>query len=162
MDKTNSKAEIEKILDNTYTGVLSMCDGGKPYAVPVNHAYADGCFYFHGALEGKKLDLIRKNPAVTYVITKYYGKKEDFEGSLKCHGCWESVIVYGRAKLAEDKPGHAEAFKKFMKYYGRVDFNPSDHSSKKTVMIVLEAEEITAKRQSKTGPVESFVWRLSR
>lgn len=42
---------------------LGFSDQGKPYVVPVNFGYAveDGrtVFYFHGAREGRKIDLIR-------------------------------------------------------------------------------------------------------
>ena len=52
---------------------LGFSDQGKPYVVPVNFGYTveDGrtVFYFHGAREGRKIDLIsytgRTGPAAT-------------------------------------------------------------------------------------------------
>lgn len=47
---------------------LAMTDGGIPYIVPLNYGYeyADGAltFYFHSAKEGRKLEILKKNPAV--------------------------------------------------------------------------------------------------
>ena len=45
-----------------------MTDGGVPYIVPLNYGYeyADGelTFYFHSAKEGRKLEILKKNPTV--------------------------------------------------------------------------------------------------
>lgn len=47
---------------------LAMTDGGVPYIVPLNYGYeyADGAltFYFHSAKEGRKLEILKKNPTV--------------------------------------------------------------------------------------------------
>ena len=47
---------------------LAMTDGGVPYIVPLNYGYeyADGAltFYFHSAKEGRKLEILKKNPMV--------------------------------------------------------------------------------------------------
>ena len=45
-----------------------MVAGDSPYAVPLNHAYRDGRFYFHCANSGRKLDAIGRDPSVPYVI----------------------------------------------------------------------------------------------
>lgn len=48
---------------------LAMTDGGVPYIVPLNYGYeyADGAltFYFHSAKEGRKLEILKKNPTVS-------------------------------------------------------------------------------------------------
>ncbi len=92
-----SNEECERIIGGTYQGVLAMTVGDEPYAVPLNHAYRDGRFYFHCANAGRKLDTIGQNPNVAYVISKYYGDSAELAKAMKCHGHWESVIAYGTA-----------------------------------------------------------------
>ena len=50
-----------EILQNGTAGVLSvMGDDGYPYGVPLSYAYKDGKIYFHSAVEGHKIDALRK------------------------------------------------------------------------------------------------------
>ena len=57
--------EIIHILDTGKVLHLGLVDQGKPYIVPMNYGYIlEGnklVFYLHGALEGRKLDIIRNN-----------------------------------------------------------------------------------------------------
>ena len=57
--------EIIHILDSGKVLHLGLVDQGKPYIVPVNYGYVMEndklVFYVHGALEGRKLDIIRNN-----------------------------------------------------------------------------------------------------
>ena len=58
-------ARIREIIDSCTCCRLGLCDEGRAYIVPLDFGYAeqDGryTFYFHGAAEGRKIDLIRKN-----------------------------------------------------------------------------------------------------
>ncbi|MDR1316899.1 MAG: pyridoxamine 5'-phosphate oxidase family protein, partial [Spirochaetales bacterium] len=85
---------------------LAMADGGMPYIVPLNYGYeyAQGILtlYFHGAGEGKKIDILKKNPHVCFEI--------DGEGSLIDGGgnacqysyAYESIIGFGSLMFLED------------------------------------------------------------
>lgn len=57
--------EIIHILDSGKVLHLGLVDQGKPYIVPMNYGYVMEndklVFYVHGALEGRKLDIIRSN-----------------------------------------------------------------------------------------------------
>lgn len=60
--------DILKIVDTAKVLRLGLFDGDFPYIVPMHYGYEfiDNTFTFfiHGAKEGHKLDLIRKNPNV--------------------------------------------------------------------------------------------------
>ena len=61
--------EIIEILDKCSYLHLGLCDGDEPYVVPMNYGYTmdeNGKlnFYLHGAVWGKKLDIMRKNPKI--------------------------------------------------------------------------------------------------
>ena len=50
------------ILERMTGGTLALHgDNGYPYAVPVSYVYADGKIYFHGAVQGHKMDAIRQH-----------------------------------------------------------------------------------------------------
>ena len=59
---------------------IGFCDGGEVYIVPLSFGYEakDGTyvFYFHGAGEGRKIDLIRKTPRVGFELDTNYALNE--------------------------------------------------------------------------------------
>ncbi len=59
---------IEQILRQSVICRVAMHDEEYPYMVPMNYGYRDHTLYFHCALEGKKLELIRKNNHVCFEI----------------------------------------------------------------------------------------------
>lgn len=61
---------IVSIIDECEIIRLGLADGDFPYIVPVNFAYTvnDGviCFYIHGALAGRKYEMLMKNPYCSF------------------------------------------------------------------------------------------------
>lgn len=45
---------------------IAMNSESAPYVLPVNFVFYDGCIYFHCATEGRKLDLIRADPRISF------------------------------------------------------------------------------------------------
>ena len=68
--------EIIHILDTGKVLHLGLVDQGKPYIVPMNYGYIlEGdklVFYLHGALEGRKLDIVRNNSIVAFRLSATY------------------------------------------------------------------------------------------
>ena len=96
-----SREECIEILKNEPRGVLSVIgDDGYPYGVPMNHFYCeeDGKIYFHGGFLGHKIDAIKANDKVSFCVYDK-GVLEEIGGSL----CIKSVVIFGRAKLIEDR-----------------------------------------------------------
>ena len=62
--------EIVKIIDECQILRLGLADGDFPYIVPVNFSYTvEGqqiTFYIHGALAGRKYDLLTANPKCSF------------------------------------------------------------------------------------------------
>jgi uncharacterized protein len=150
--------ECEGIIKGTYHGVLSFGHESEPYAIPVNHAYEGGKFYFHCAVGGKKIDYIRRNPSVVYTIMKYYGSHEDFKNRSNCHGKWESIIAYGKARYIEDGKELKDVFIRFMKYYGRDNYKPSESSLSDTRAIVMEVTKMTVRRELEAKETKFYEW----
>jgi nitroimidazol reductase NimA-like FMN-containing flavoprotein (pyridoxamine 5'-phosphate oxidase superfamily) len=150
--------EVERMLEGTYHGVMALTSAGKPYGVPMNHAYRSGRFYFHCAPFGKKLDFIRENPEVCYVVSRHWGSPENLKNVMKCHGRWESVIAHGRAVIAEDRERLREAFRSFMAYYGKPDFEPTESAYDETRALVLYVERMSARREYDEYRTRFWTW----
>ena len=56
--------EIETIIKRATHCQIGLVDNDEPYVVPVNFGYERNALYFHGALEGRKVELIQKNNKV--------------------------------------------------------------------------------------------------
>lgn len=62
--------EIIKIIDECEIIRLGLADGDYPYIVPLNFAYKINGnqieFYIHGAMAGRKYDLLKANPRCSF------------------------------------------------------------------------------------------------
>lgn len=94
-----SNEESIKILCSTTSGVLSLCGQDmKPYGVPLSHVYHNGKIYFHCALNGYKLDLIKQNGNVCFsVIAQDEIHPERFTTYFR------SVIAFGKIRIVSDE-----------------------------------------------------------
>ena len=72
--------KIENIISRCTCCRIGFQDEGEVYIVPLNFgSEAKGdtyVFYFHGAKEGRKIDLIGKNPIVGFEMDTNYALKE--------------------------------------------------------------------------------------
>lgn len=90
-DRAITDDEALSILAKAEYGVLStVCPDGNPYGVPLNYCIIDNAIYFHCAIEGQKIDNIKKNKSVSFcavgdteILPNKFGTK------------YESVIASG-------------------------------------------------------------------
>lgn len=75
--------QINNILSSQVVGRLACTEGRQPYIVPVTYTY-DGEYIYGQTNEGKKLEMLRKNPAVCFEV--------DIMTDMTN---WQSVIVFG-------------------------------------------------------------------
>ena len=153
-----NNAACEQVLEGTCTGTLVMCHDDVPYAVPLNHAFVEGKFYFHCGLRGRKIDMIKKNPAVVYVVNKYHGTPDEMPEDGRCHGSWQSLIAYGTARVIEDLEEKATAFRAFMACYGRPDYQMSEQARNETSAIVIAVTSMTVRSEMERGQTEYWLW----
>lgn len=92
-----------EVLDKAPYVTVSMADEeGMPYGLPLSLVRTDErTFYFHCALEGKKLDLLRKNPCVCLsAVTKCKPTVGPKDGSFTLE--FKSAIAFGKAEIVTD------------------------------------------------------------
>ena len=144
--------EIVEVIRSCDVCRLALNDDGYPYIVPLNFGLevTDGTIklYFHSALEGYKLDLIKKDNRASFEMDCKH-QLQYFEEKCYCTMAYESVIGSGRIRILDEEE-KTDALMKLMGHYHReieaeVKFNPAAIS--RTMVYVLTVEEITGKRK---------------
>jgi len=97
---------IEEILLQCRTCHVAMVDNGAPYVVPLSYGYRiidDGVLelYFHSALEGRKLDILKRNNNVCFEIS-YEGEPIHSEVPCDSGYFYASVIGFGEAVFIDE------------------------------------------------------------
>ncbi|MCQ2225246.1 MAG: pyridoxamine 5'-phosphate oxidase family protein [Paludibacteraceae bacterium] len=91
-----------EVLDKAPYVTVSMTEeDGTPYGLPLSLVRTDDkTFYFHCALEGKKLDILQKNPRVCLsAVTKCKPTVGPKDGSFTLE--FKSAIAFGIAEIVE-------------------------------------------------------------
>jgi nitroimidazol reductase NimA-like FMN-containing flavoprotein (pyridoxamine 5'-phosphate oxidase superfamily) len=144
----DSREEMEAILRESPFGFLGMALDGRPYVVPLNHAYAEGRILFHCALEGRKLDYLRLNPRVCYTVARQPGAdvRRHEEGD-PCHMDCESVICYGIARVVEDLADRQAVLNAYNRHYFPDAAEISSTSVEGCAAVEITVEEMTGRRE---------------
>ncbi len=121
----DSQWALEVMHKAPYITVSFIDADGKAYGLPLSLASDDDVhWYFHCALEGKKLDAVKANPEVCLsAVTRCTPTVGPKDGSFSLQ--YKSAIAFGKAELVEDDeekvhglrliserflPGHMDAF----------------------------------------------------
>lgn len=142
-------AKIREIIEACHCCRLGFNDNGSVYLVPLNFGYEerDGrrIFYFHGAAQGRKIELIKSTQEAGFELdTNYQLQEADVACGYTAR--FQSVIGTGRVEFVEDDEGKEHALRCIMRHYsGREDWEfPADALHKVTVF-KLEVTEISCK-----------------
>jgi hypothetical protein len=144
-DRELPEAEAYAILAKAGDGVLAtMGADGYPYAVPLNHAYADGVLYLHSAQTGHKLENLEHCDRVSYcVVTARTVLPEELSTQ------YESAIVFGRAARVEDpeqkRRGLMALLHRFAPDHMESGLAELEREFEHTALLRLEIHQITGK-----------------
>lgn len=106
-------AESEEILARATSGVLALQgDDGYPYAVPLSYVYADGRLLFHSALQGHKIDAVRRCDKASFCVID---RDEVMPMTFTTH--FRSVIAFGRVRILEDEDEKRRAIERLSDKY---------------------------------------------
>lgn len=140
-------AELHAVLHAGTVVHLAMVDAGRPYVVPMNYGYADGCLYLHCATEGRKLDILRRNPSVCFSVV---ADNAVVPGPPPA-GCnftarYRSVIGEGRAEFIEGLDAKRAALDILMRQYAPGAFQYRDEVVEKTCVFRVVIASMTGKK----------------
>ena len=143
--------EIEEIIDKAKVLKLGLTDGDYPYIVPLHfgYSYCDACngffFYMHSAKDGKKLDLIRKNPNCFVELDT---DMKIIEGDIACeYGSeYASFMGRGKAEIVDDTIEKQIALSSLMLNQTGKAFDINEKMAESVDVIKVEVTDFSAKR----------------
>ena len=147
MRRINQKLEDKeciKIIEKSKRGHLALLgDNEYPYVIPLDYVYHDEKIYFHGALEGHKVDSIRKSNKASFSIMDEGVKLDD-----NWYYTFKNVICFGLIKEINDD----ELIIKVLELFGEKYFPESvstqdeiDKHLEHTLILELTVEHMSGK-----------------
>ena len=142
-----SQDEAKNLLRSSRRGVLAVNgDEGYPYAIPINYLYDEekNKIIFHGAKAGHKVDSIKKNDKICFTV---FGNETIMEENWAPY--LQSVVVFGRCHLVENRDDTVRLVKKFaLKYYPNEDMVNEEITNfgKGVQMFEIEIEHLSGKK----------------
>jgi nitroimidazol reductase NimA-like FMN-containing flavoprotein (pyridoxamine 5'-phosphate oxidase superfamily) len=131
---------------------LGLSDNNYPYIVPLNYGFSfdDGklALYFHCAMEGRKIDIIKKNNSACFEIDC---DSKLIEGKKPCDYCYEfkSIIGFGKIIILDTKEEKMNGLHYLMKQQTGKDikygFNEDELS--KVIVLKMLVDEFTGKQK---------------
>lgn len=140
------------ILDKCKVCRLGLCDDGMPYVVPLNYGYTfengELTLYFHGAAEGMKLDIAKKNKNACFEADCGHALiRGDRPEQLSF--AFESIIAFGEVEFVNDAKEKSDALNVIVRHQtekpSEVDFG--EDVLKVTCVLKMSVSSFTGKRR---------------
>jgi nitroimidazol reductase NimA-like FMN-containing flavoprotein (pyridoxamine 5'-phosphate oxidase superfamily) len=128
-----------------------MIDGAEPYLVPLNfgYEYRDGVLllYFHGAAEGRKIDILKKGGPVCFEMDGAHRLIPNPQGCGYSFG-YESIIGKGTVEFIEDRAEKIRALNLLLRHQSGEDrdFPIDGRAVENTAVFRLQATDWSAKK----------------
>jgi hypothetical protein len=141
--------ELDVLLKTGRICHLGLKTDDRPYVIPVNYGFAthdnDRWLYFHGATEGRKLDLLRADPQVSFSIVV---SEELVRGDAGCSWTshYASVLGEGEAEIIEDPAGKQAGLATIMAHYGVTEPSFPDKVVAATLVVRIRITALWGKR----------------
>ena len=139
------RAELHRILREARMCRLAVSEGDRPYLVPLTFALDGDHLVLHAARAGRKLDVLRRNPAVCFEV------EEGVEVAPAKAPCgfgmrYRTVIGQGEVEFVEDPAERARLLALFGPRYGAPDHPLPDAEVKRSCVLRVRVLELTGKR----------------
>ena len=142
--------EIIEIIKKCDVCRIALNDEDFPYIVPLNFGVdvqdKQVIFYFHSAMEGTKLDLIKKNPRATFEMDCDH-RFILYEERMSCTMGYASVIGHGTIEFVPEEEKY-EALKILMRQYHAEDFQFNTKMMKVTTVLKMTVTDMVGKRRN--------------
>ena len=101
------------VLRRGTSGVLALSDREDyPYALPISYVFDGEKLYFHSAVTGHKLEVIRKNPKASFCVID-----QDDIVPEKFTTYFRSVIAFGTIRILQEEEEKRLAIEKLAEKY---------------------------------------------
>ncbi|MGE4297889.1 MAG: pyridoxamine 5'-phosphate oxidase family protein [Desulfovibrionaceae bacterium] len=144
------REEMEAVLAKGHVLHLGMCAANEPYVVPMNYGWKDGSVYVHCAPKGRKMDMLRANPTVCFVVLGGHAVRIEASGKACAFGMrYESVMGVGKAEEVLDRHEKEAAFACIVRQCTDAPFHLSADGVDTTVVLRIRPVQLTGKRDAK-------------
>ena len=147
--EVTDREKIKSIILNCHCCRLGFVDEGEVYIVPLNFGFAEKegkmTFYFHGAKEGRKIELIHKSPSVGFELDC---NCEIIKGETACgySARYQSVIGNGVVSFVNDMNEKYEALQTIMCHYtGKDNWEFTKEMADRVCVFKLEVDKLSCK-----------------
>ncbi|MDX9979889.1 MAG: pyridoxamine 5'-phosphate oxidase family protein [Lentisphaeria bacterium] len=139
------RAEIDAAIRACPVCRLGLHDGTEPYIVPMSFGYDGECFYFHSAREGRKLEILRRQPRVAIELDELV-RVVTAETACGWSMRYRSVTGAGAVEFIEEPAAKRAALAVLMEQYG--DRNPefTDAAVERVCVFRVRPEWLAGKR----------------
>jgi nitroimidazol reductase NimA-like FMN-containing flavoprotein (pyridoxamine 5'-phosphate oxidase superfamily) len=138
------RSEIEAIINQCLVCRLAMADENGPYIVPLCFGYKNNTLYFHSAVRGLKIDILRNNPRVCFEFDSDC-EIQSGETACKFGMQYRSVIGFGTAKFIDNPSDKRKALDVITANYTDGQFSYTDEVMRKTAVIKVDIDTLTGK-----------------
>jgi nitroimidazol reductase NimA-like FMN-containing flavoprotein (pyridoxamine 5'-phosphate oxidase superfamily) len=141
----NDAALIDEILRANRVCRVGFAEHNRPYLVPLNYGYDGRTIYMHTAREGKKLDILRTNPAVCFEVSD---SVELVRAEQACHfGMhYRSVIGFGTIAVIGDVQQKINALQLIMAHHTQqATWHFAAEMVHATTVLAITIDSMTAK-----------------
>ncbi|HAT79431.1 MAG TPA: hypothetical protein DCS10_08530 [Oscillibacter sp.] len=139
--------EILSIINDCKVIHLAMVDDGEPYLLPLNFGYAceSGAFSFfcHSAREGRKLDILRKNPTVAFEMD-CRGALDEHDVACQCGYYFASVTGVGHVEFLDGEE-KLVALTSLMRHMAGREDQFTEQQARTVEVFAVRADKLSAK-----------------
>ncbi|MEA1994492.1 MAG: pyridoxamine 5'-phosphate oxidase family protein [Euryarchaeota archaeon] len=140
---------LHEILIQGKYATISLCRENEPYVVTLSYGYDEkkNALYFHTALKGLKLEIIRQNPRACGTVIEDRGYLEG-----RCAHAYRSVVFQGKMRIVQNLEEKKHAMSVLLNHLEE-DPEPikernlrKDEAYDNIGILRLDIEEITGKK----------------
>ena len=139
------RVEMESLISEAKVCRLGCDDNGLPYIVPLSFGYHEGVLYIHSAREGRKIELLKKNPECCIEFDECRGVRRD-EKPCKYEMHYRSVICTGRVHFIADPEEKGKGLNCIMQHYGAEPHRFTEKELESVCVIRIDIAEMTGKK----------------
>ncbi|MGD0752098.1 MAG: pyridoxamine 5'-phosphate oxidase family protein [Anaerolineales bacterium] len=141
-----SREAIDQIIRAAGVFHLGLCQGDRPYVVPLSFGYDGTSVYFHTADEGMKINYMTANPRVCFEMEHDVHIIRD-EQACKWGQAFSSVIGFGTVHEITDQVGRRAAMEQVMLHYSGKEWEFDAETFSKIRLWCISIEQVTGKHR---------------
>jgi uncharacterized protein len=129
-----------------YCHVAMVDENNKPYLLPFNFGYHEGVVYLHSGPQGKKIDILKKNPNVCINFTTDHELFHQHPEVACSYGMrYRSVLISGKVEFITDYDQKVVVLNNIMHQFVDGNFTYSEPAVNNVCVYKVPIDEFSGK-----------------